>query len=74
MEHQDSQGFSQSRADVYCNTSKNIVDSFVATTRLPNKTIFANAKLFSKSLQQTRNSVREFSELGFIAAKLLIRL
>jgi hypothetical protein len=66
--------FSQSRANVYCDTSKNIADSFVAVTRLANKTKFANAKLFSKSLQQTRNNVGEFSEFGVIAAELFIRL
>jgi hypothetical protein len=75
IEHQDFSGeFSQSRAEVYCNTFKNIVDSFVAATRLANKTIFANAELINTSLQQTRNYVREFSELGVNATKIFIRL
>jgi uncharacterized membrane protein len=66
--------FSQSRAEVYCNTFNKVVGSFVTDTRLANQTIFANAERINTSLQQTRNNVREFSELGVNAAKIFIRL
>jgi len=61
--------FSPIRADVYGNTFTNIVDNFVTATRLANKAVFANAELIDTSLQQTRNTVREYSKIGVNAAK-----
>ena len=61
--------FSQSRAEVYSNTFTNMVDNFVTTTRLANKTVFANAELFNTSFQRARNNVREFSKIAVSAAK-----
>ena len=61
--------FSQSRAEVYGNTFTNMVDNFVTSTRLANKTVFANAELINTSFQQARNNVKEFSRIGVAAAK-----
>jgi hypothetical protein len=61
--------FSPSRAEVYGNTLTNIVDNLVTATRLANKAIFANTELINTSLQQTRNTVMEFSKIGVNAAK-----
>jgi hypothetical protein len=60
---------SPTRADVYGNTFTNIVDNFVTATRLANKAVFANAELINTSLQQTRNTVREYSKIGVNAAR-----
>jgi hypothetical protein len=60
---------SPTRADVYGNTFTNIVDNLVTATRLANKAVFANAELINTSLQQTRNTVREYSKIGVNAAK-----
>ena len=61
--------FSLPRTEVYTNTISNLVDNFVAATRLTNKTVFANAELINMSLQQARNNVREYSRIGVNAAK-----
>lgn len=61
--------FSSPRAELYGNTISNIVDNLVTTTRLVNKTVFANAGLFNTSLQQATNNVRELSKIGVNAAK-----
>src|SRR5215218_4829322 len=47
--------FSLPRTEVYTNTVSNAVDNFVTTTRLANKTVFANIELVNMSLQQARN-------------------
>ena len=60
---------SQSRAEVYSNTFTNMVDNFVTSTRLANKTVFANAELINTSFQRARNNMREFSKIGVSAAK-----
>jgi len=57
--------FSPARvSEVYTNTVSNFVNNFIAVTRLANTTVFANAKLFNTSLQQTRDSAKEFSRIG----------
>lgn len=68
--------FSPPRTEVYTNITRtvlvytsNVVDNFVTTTRLANKTAFSNAELISTSLQQARNNVREFSRIGVNTAK-----
>jgi vacuolar-type H+-ATPase subunit H len=68
--------FSPPRTEVYTNITRtvfvytsNVVDNFVTTTRLANKTAFANAELVGTSLQQARNSVREYSRIGVNTAK-----
>jgi hypothetical protein len=61
--------FPPTRVDVYGNTFTNIVDDFVTATRLANKAVFANAELINTSLQQTRNTIREYSKIGVNAAK-----
>jgi hypothetical protein len=40
------------------------VCNFVIVTRLANNTIFANAELFNTSLQQARDSAKQFSRIG----------
>jgi vacuolar-type H+-ATPase subunit H len=57
--------FSPPRTEVYTNITRtvfvytsNVVDNFVTTTRLANKTAFANAELVGTSLQQARSSKR----------------
>ena len=64
------------RTEVYTNITRtvlvytsNVVDNFVTTTRLANKTAFANAELIGTSLQQARNNVREYSRIGVNTAK-----
>jgi hypothetical protein len=68
--------FFQPRTEVYTNVTRtvlmytsSVVDNFVTTTRLANKTAFANAELITTSLQQTRNNVREYSRIGVNTAK-----
>src|SRR5919109_4242129 len=61
--------FSPSRTQVYSDILTNIVDNLVTATRLANKTVFANAELINTSLQQTRNTVREFSKVGVNAVR-----
>jgi hypothetical protein len=68
--------FSLPRTEVYANTTRivlvhtsNVINNFVTTTRLANKTLFANAELINTSLQQSRNNAREFSRLGVNTAK-----
>ena len=46
-----------------------MVDNFVTSTRLANKTVFANAELINTSFQQARNNVREFSKIGVSRCK-----
>ena len=60
---------SQSRAEVYSNTFTNMVDNFVTSTRIANKTVFANAELINTSFQRARSNMREFSKIGVSAAK-----
>jgi phosphopantothenoylcysteine synthetase/decarboxylase len=61
--------FSPSRAEVYGNTLTNIVDNFVTATRLANKAVLANSELINTPLQQTRNTVREYSKIGVNVAR-----
>jgi hypothetical protein len=61
--------FSPSRAEVYGNTFTNLVENFVTTTRLMNKTLFTNMALLNASLQQISNNAREYSRIGVNAAK-----
>jgi lipid II:glycine glycyltransferase (peptidoglycan interpeptide bridge formation enzyme) len=68
--------FSLPRTEVYANTSRivlvytsSVVDNFVTTTRLANKTVFTNAELINTSFQQARNNVREYSKIGVNTAK-----
>ena len=61
--------FSQSRAEIYGNTLTNMFNNFVTSTRLANKTVFANMELINTSFEQARNNVREFSRIGVNAAK-----
>jgi hypothetical protein len=61
--------FSSSRAEVYGNTLTNMFNNFVTSTRLANKTVFANMELINTSFEQARNNVREFSRIGVAAAK-----
>jgi hypothetical protein len=57
--------FSPARvSEIYTNTLSNFVNNFIAVTRLANTTLFANAELFNTSLQQTRDSAKEFSKIG----------
>jgi hypothetical protein len=57
--------FSPARvSEIYTNTVSNFVNNFIAATRLANTTVFANAELFNTSLQQTRDSAKEFSRIG----------
>ena len=58
--------FSLPRTEVYTNTirivlaySSSVVDNFVTTTRLANKTVFTNAELINTSLQQARISASQ---------------
>jgi hypothetical protein len=46
-----------------------VVDNFVTTTRLANKTVFTNAELINTSLQQARISAREYSRIGVSTIK-----
>ena len=64
------------RTEVYTNITRtvsvytsHVVNNFVTTTRLANKTAFTNAELISTSLQQARNNVREYSRIGVNTAK-----
>ena len=59
------------RTEVYANTirivlvhTSSMVDNFVTTTRLVNKTVFTNTELINTSLQQARISAREYSRIG----------
>ena len=61
--------FSSSRAEVYSNTFSNTIDNFTTATRVANKAVFANAELINTSLQQARNTVREYSKIGVNAAR-----
>jgi hypothetical protein len=61
--------FSSSRAEVYGNTLTNMFNNFVTSTRLANKTVFANMELINTSFEQARNNVKEFSKIGVAAAK-----
>ena len=61
--------FSQSRAEMYGNTLTNMFNNFVTSTRLANKTVFANMELINTSFEQARNNVKEFSKIGVAAAK-----
>src|SRR5215207_11246195 len=68
--------FSLPRTEVYTNTirivlaySSSVVDNFVTTTRLANKTVFTNAELINTSLQQARISAREYSRIGVNTVK-----
>jgi hypothetical protein len=40
------------------------VDNFVIVTKLAINTIFVNAELFNTSLQQARDSAKQFSRIG----------
>ena len=49
--------------------TSHVADNFVTTTRLANKTLFANAELINTSLQQSRINAREYSRIGVNTAK-----
>jgi hypothetical protein len=61
--------FSSPRAEVYGNTLTNMFNNFVTSTRLANKSVFANMELINTSFEQARNNVKEFSKIGAAAAK-----
>jgi ElaB/YqjD/DUF883 family membrane-anchored ribosome-binding protein len=55
--------------DIYARTVSNIADNTVAATRLVNNTVFSNLDAFKKSIQNTRDNLKEFSRIGANAAK-----
>jgi hypothetical protein len=61
--------FYSPRAEAYANTVGSMVDNFVTATRMMNKTVFGNAGLINKSLQQTSDNAREYYRIGINAAK-----
>jgi hypothetical protein len=63
-------GISPSRlAETYGTMASSVADNVISASRLTNNTISTNAELFNTSLQQTRDSAKEFSKIGVNAVK-----
>ena len=54
---------------VYANVVSNFANNVVTAIRVTNNTIFGNMEAFKTSLQQTKDSAKEFSRIGVNAAK-----
>lgn len=56
-------------SEVYTNTARSYADNLFAVTRLANNVMFGCAEAYKTSLQQAKNSAKEFSRIGVNAAK-----
>ena len=56
-------------SEVYANVVSNFANNVITATRVTNNMIFGNMEAFKTSLQQTKDSAKEFSRIGVNAAK-----
>ena len=56
-------------SEVYANVVSNFANNVVTAIRVTNNMIFENMEAFKTSLQQTKDSVKEFSRIGVNGAK-----
>jgi flagellar biosynthesis/type III secretory pathway protein FliH len=56
-------------SEVYANMVSNFANNVITATRVTNNMIFGNMEAFKTSLQQTKDSAKEFSRIGVNAAK-----
>ena len=56
-------------SEVYANIVSNFANNVITATRVTNNMIFGNMEAFKTSLQQAKDSAKEFSRIGVNAAK-----
>jgi hypothetical protein len=56
-------------SEVYANIVSNFANNVITATRVTNNMIFGNMDAFKTSLQQAKDSAKEFSRIGVNAAK-----
>ena len=56
-------------SEVYANMVSNFANNVITATRVTNNMIFGNMEAFKTSLQQAKDSSKEFSRIGVNAAK-----
>ena len=56
-------------SEAYVNIVSNFANNVITATRVTNNPIFGNMEAFKTSLQQAKDSVKEFSRIGVNAAK-----
>ena len=61
--------FSPRVSEVYANIVSNFANNVITATRVTNNMIFGNMEAFKTSLQQAKDSAKEFSRIGVNVAK-----
>jgi hypothetical protein len=56
-------------SEVYANIVSNFANNVITATRVINNMVFANMEAFKTSLQQAKDSAKEFSRIGVNTAK-----
>jgi hypothetical protein len=56
-------------SEVYANIVSNLANNVITATRVINSMLFANMEAFKTSLQQAKDSAKEFSRIGVNTAK-----
>ena len=56
-------------SEVYANIVSNLANNVITATRVINNMVFANMEAFKTSLQQAKDSAKEFSRIGVNTAK-----
>jgi hypothetical protein len=59
----------QRAAEIYARTVSTFADNVIATTRITNYAMFANMETFKTLIQREKDDIKEFSRMGFNAAK-----
>jgi hypothetical protein len=56
-------------SEVYANIVSNLANNVITATRIINNMVFANMEAFKTSMQQAKDSAKEFSRIGVNTAK-----
>jgi hypothetical protein len=59
----------RSIAELYANIVSSFANNVITATRVTNNMIFANMEAFKTSLQQVKESAKDFSRIGVNTAK-----